>query len=66
LRTALNDAAHIMLTKRFKGCSQLRSWEMRITRRAGMSDAKVRLARRLAMIVHRMLVEGASFNAAAV
>ena len=45
LRTALNDDAHIILTKRLKGCSQLKSWEMRIARRAGMSRAKVGLAR---------------------
>ncbi len=39
---------------------------MRIARRAGMSKAKVALARRLAVIKHRMLAEGALFNAAAV
>ena len=66
LRTALYVAAHIILTKRFKGCSQPKSWAMRIARRAGMSKAKVGLARRLAVIVHRMLAERVPFNAAAV
>ena len=56
---------HIILTKPLKGCSQLKSWAMRIAGRAGMSKAKVGLARRLAVIMHRMLAEGASFNAAA-
>ena len=65
VRTALYEAAHIMLTKPVKGCSQLKSWAMRIARRAGMSKAKVALARRLAVILHRMLADGTPFNAAA-
>jgi transposase len=65
VRTALYEAAHIMLTKPLKGCSQLKSWAMRIARRAGMSKAKVALARRLAVIMHRMLANGTPFNAAA-
>ena len=52
-----------MLTKPIKGCSQLKSWAMRI-QRAGMSKAKVALARRLAVIMHRMLADGTVFNAA--
>jgi transposase len=65
VRTALYEAAHIMLTKPLKGCSHLKSWAMRIARRAGMSKAKVALARRLAVIMHRMLADGTTFNAAA-
>jgi transposase len=65
VRTALYEAAHIMLTKPVKGCSQLKSWAMRIVRRAGMSKAKVALARRLAVIMHRMLADGTPFNPAA-
>jgi transposase len=65
VRTVLYEAAHIMLTKPVKGCSKLKSWAMRIARRAGMSKAKVALARRLAVIMHRMLVDGTPFNAAA-
>ena len=64
VRTALYEAAHIMLTKPLKGCSQLKSWAMRIAKRAGMSKAKVALARRLAVIMHRMLVDATPFNAA--
>jgi transposase len=62
VRTALYEAAHIMLIKPVKGCSALKSWAMRIARRAGMSKAKVALARKLAVIMHRMLVEGKPFN----
>jgi transposase len=65
VRTVLYEAAHIMLTKPVKGCSQLKSWAMRIARRAGMSKAKVALARRLAVIMHRMLADQTPFNAAA-
>ena len=65
VRTALYEAAHIMLTKPLKGCSQLKSWAMRIARRAGMRKAKVALARKLAVIMHRMLADGTTFNAAA-
>jgi transposase len=65
VRTALYEAAHIMLIKPIKGCSQLKSWAMRIARRSGMKKAKVALARKLAVILHRMLVNGTPFNAAA-
>jgi transposase len=34
---------------------------MLIARRAGISKAKVALARRLAVIMHRMLVDGTDF-----
>ena len=64
MRTALYGAGHVILTKPLKGCSQLKSWAMRIARRAGVSKAKVGLARRV--IMHRMLAGGAPFNAAAV
>ena len=37
---------------------------MRIARRAGMKKAKVALARKLAVILHRMLADGTMFNAA--
>ena len=47
VREALYQAAHVMLTKPLKGCSQLKSWAMRIARRAGMRTAKVALGRGL-------------------
>ena len=50
VRTALYEAANVMLTKPVKGCSQIKSWAMRIKNRAGMNKAKVALARRLAVI----------------
>jgi transposase len=65
VRTALYEAAHIMLIKPIKGCSELKSWAMRIAKRSGMKKAKVALARKLAVILHRMLVNGTPFNPAA-
>ena len=65
VREALYEAAHIMLTKPIKGCAQLKSWAMRIARRAGMNKAKVALARKLAVIMLRMLKDNLPFNPAA-
>jgi transposase len=65
VREALYEAAHIMLTKPIKGCSQLKSWAMRIARRAGPAKAKVALARKLAVIMLRMLMNNMPFNPAA-
>ena len=62
VRTALYEAANVMLTKPVKGCPRLKSWAMRIKQRAGTSKAKVALARRLAVIMHRMLADGTPFN----
>ena len=65
VRTVLYEAAHVILTKPIKGCASLKSWAMRIARRAGMAKAKVALARKLAVIMHRMLADGKPFNVAA-
>jgi transposase len=64
VRTALYQAAHIILTKPVKA-SALKSWALRLAKRIGMSKAKVALARKLAVIMHRMLVDGTPFNPAA-
>jgi len=65
VREALYEAAHIMLTKPIKGCAQLKGWAMRIARRAGINKAKVALARKLAVIMLRMLKDSVPFNPAA-
>lgn len=61
VRCALYEAAHVMLTRPAKG-SKLKTWALAVARRAGMRKAKVALARRLAVVLHRMLVDGAAFN----
>ena len=60
VRTALYEAAHVMLVRAIKG-SGLKSWAMKLARRAGMKKAKVALARKLAVILHRMWVDGTAF-----
>jgi transposase len=64
VRTALYEAAHIILTRPIKG-SALKRWAARLAKRAGMQKAKVALARKLAVIMHRMLVDGTTFDFAA-
>ena len=62
VRTTLYEAAHIILTRPVKG-SALKSWAARLARRTGMRKAKVALARKLAVVMHRMLVTGKPFAA---
>ena len=62
VRTALYEAANIVLTRPVKG-SALKSWAARLAVRAGMRKAKVALARKLAVAMHRMLVDGTRFAA---
>ena len=60
--TMLYEAANIILTRPVKG-SALKSWAARLAVRAGMRKAKVALARRLAVVLHRMLADGTPFMA---
>ena len=62
VRTALYEAANVILTRPVKG-STLKSWGMRLAARAGMRKTKVALARKLAVVLHRMLTDGTSFVA---
>jgi transposase len=62
VRSVLYEAAHIILTKPVKA-GALKSWAMRLAARAGSKKAKVALARKLAVILHRMLLSGTPFNA---
>jgi transposase len=61
VRCALYEAAHVMLTRPTKG-SKLKTWALAVARRAGMRKAKVALARRLAVVLHRMLADGVAFD----
>ena len=62
VRTLLYEAANIILTRPVKG-SVLKSWAARLAHRAGMRKAKVALARKLAVVLHRMLADGTPFAA---
>jgi transposase len=52
-RTALYETAHSLLTRSTKWCS-LRAWGMQVAKRRGMARARVAVARKLAVILHRM------------
>ena len=61
MRVMLYEAAHIMLTRTNKW-SWLKAWAMQVARRRGMKKAIVALARRLAVIMHRISVDGTEFE----
>ena len=61
MRTALYEAAQVMLTHSAKW-SWLKAWAMQIARRRGMKKAIVALARRLAVVMHRIWVDGTEFR----
>jgi transposase len=61
VRCALYEAAHVMLTRSLRR-SQLKTWALAVAKRAGPRKAKVALARRLAVVLHRMLADGVPFN----
>lgn len=63
VRRALYQAAHVILTRPVKG-SALKSWGLRLAKRKGLEKAKVAVARKLAVVMHRMLVDGTSFDPA--
>src|SRR4028119_178995 len=61
VRTALYEASHILLTRAVR-FSSLKRWAVEVAKRRGMKRAKVALARKLAVILHRMWVEGTTFR----
>ena len=60
-RVALFEAAHVMMT-RVARWFPLKAWATRVAARRGAKRAKVALARRLAVILHRMWVDGTTFR----
>jgi transposase len=61
VRTALYEAASVMLTRTVR-FSSLKAWAMAVARRRGTKKARVALARKLAVILHRMWVDGTDFR----
>jgi transposase len=60
-RTALYEAAHTLLVRSQKW-SVLRAWGMKVAKTRGMARARVAVARKLAVILHRMWSDGAEFR----
>jgi transposase len=60
-RTALYEAAHSLLIRSSKW-SALRAWGMSVAKRRGMARARVAVARKLAVILHRIWADGSEFR----
>ncbi|MEJ2376994.1 MAG: transposase [Pseudolabrys sp.] len=61
VRSLLCEAANVLLT-RVRRWSWLKRWGVEIARRRGKMRAQVAVARRLAVIMHRMWVENVPFR----
>lgn len=60
-RTALYEAAHSLLVRSRKW-SSLRAWGMKVAKHRGMARARVAVARKLAVVLHRMWAEETEFR----
>ena len=61
VRQALFDAAGSLL-RRCRKPSALRTWGLRIMKRAGIKKATVAVSRKMAVIMHRMWLDGTNFQ----
>nr|WP_246591875.1 IS110 family transposase [Aminobacter anthyllidis] len=61
LRTYLYEAASVLL-HRTKKWSTLKAWGMRLSRRIALKKAKVAVARKIAVLLHCLWVDGTSFE----
>jgi transposase len=61
VRAYLFEAATTLLTRTGKW-SALKAWGLRLAKRSGMKKATVAVARKLAVIMHRMWIEGSAFR----
>ena len=62
VRSYLFEAANIMLGRTRKA-NPLKSWGTKLTKRAGFKKARVALARKMAVVLHRMWIDGTDFGA---
>jgi transposase len=60
VRTYLFEAAGVLLTRVPRWC-KLKAWGLRLAKRSGFKKAKVAVARKLAVILHRMWRDGTDF-----
>jgi transposase len=59
--SALYTAAHVMLSRAVRW-SALKAWGLRLAKRSSLKAAKVAVARKLAVILHRMWADGTEFR----
>ena len=61
VRKALSQAALSLLT-RVERWSALKAWGMAVAKRRGLRRAVIAVARKLAIVMHRIWVDGTTFN----
>ena len=61
VRRALYQAANVLI-HHSKGWCALKSWAVRLAKRRGLGKAKVALARKLAIVLHRMWTTGEDYR----
>jgi len=61
LRSLLTEAGLVLLT-RVKSWSKVKAWGMRIQKRSGTKKAAVAVGRKLAAVMHRMMITGEKFS----
>jgi transposase len=61
VRTCLFEAAGVLLT-RVQAWSSLKAWGVRLAKTIGFKKAKIAVARKLAVILHRMCLDGTTFR----
>lgn len=63
LRTYLIEAAHVLLTRTGRSCA-LKRWGLRLWKKKGFGKARVAVARKLAILLHRLWITGENFDPA--
>src|SRR6202795_4770866 len=61
VRSTLYEAAHTLLSRLTRFCA-LKKWGLDVAKRRGLKRAKVAVARKLAVILHRMWIDGPTFR----
>jgi transposase len=61
VRAYMFEAANALMT-RVRGWTALKAWGVKLARRIGMNRARAAVARKMAVVMHRMLVTGTDFR----
>jgi len=64
LRGYLVEAAHVLLTRKRSSC-RLKRWGLKLAKKKGHGKARVAVARKLAVLLHRLWITGESYQATA-
>ena len=64
LRSYLVEAAHVLLTRK-RGTCRLKKWGLKLARKKGHGKARVAVARKIAVLLHRLWITGETYKAAA-